>query len=104
MADDREFKLHNGKVGAALTVHITPRSRQNQIKEILKDGTIHLSIKSSSENRDINKALIEFLSQILEIKKDDIEIIAGEQGLDKLVTILNIDPDSAQSKITKHLI
>ena len=102
MAGDREFRLHHGQVGAAITVHVTPRSKQNQIKEILNDGTIHLNIKSSGEDRDLNKSLIDFLSPILEIKKDDIEIIAGEHGLDKLVTIVNMDPETVQVKITKY--
>ena len=100
MARDRKFKLHDGKGGAAITIHVTPRAKQNQIKEILEDGTIHLFLTSSKEDQEINKGLIDFLSQLLGIKSGEIEIIGGQHGLDKLITILNIDAETLQSKIT----
>lgn len=104
MARDRKFKLHDGKGGAALTIHVTPRAKQNQIKEILNDGTIHLFLTSSKEDQEINKGLIDFLSQLLDINSGEIEIIGGKHGLDKLVTILNVDVDALQSKIQKSII
>ncbi len=103
MTDDRKFKLHHGQVGAAITVRVHPRSKQNKIREILKDGTIDLNLTASNTDQDINNSLIVFLTQILGNKKGDIEIIAGQQGLDKLITILNLDADEVQTKIMNYL-
>ena len=101
MTGDRKFKLHHGQVGAAITVRVQPRSKRNQIREILEDGTIDICLSAPNTDQDINVSLIEFLSQILGNKKGDIEIIAGQQGLDKLVTILNLDADTVQKMIMK---
>jgi uncharacterized protein YggU (UPF0235/DUF167 family) len=102
MESDRKFKMHDGNIGAAITVRITPRSKVNQIKEILKDGTIHLKLTASGEDQEINKTLVDFLAQILGVKKGDIEIIAGQNRMNKLVTILNIDADTVQTRIMKY--
>ena len=42
--DDRKFKLHDGKKGAALAIRITPRAKQNKVVDILSDGTVKVHI------------------------------------------------------------
>ena len=41
---ERKFHLHDGKVGAAITVRVTPRASKNEISEILDDGTIKVRL------------------------------------------------------------
>ena len=102
MANERSFELHNGRSGAAITVRVKQQSRKNQIIEILGDGTILIGVKKSKENQDLNIMLVDFLAQILEIDKGDIEIIGGQQGRDKLLSILNVDAETVQEKILRY--
>ena len=37
---NRKFHLHDGKVGSALAVRVTPRAGRNEIMEVMSDGTI----------------------------------------------------------------
>ncbi len=99
MPNQREFHLHNGKMGAAITVRVVPRSSRNQIMEIQEDGTIKIRLKAAPVEGQANKALIDFLSDVLDVPKSNIEIVAGMSGRDKLITILDLDSDAVQKKI-----
>ncbi len=103
MANRRAFHLHNGRMGAAITVRVSPRSSRNEITEIQDDGTIKIRITAAPVDGQANKVLIEYLSEILEIPKSRIEIVAGQTGRDKLITILDLDSDAVQEKILKQI-
>ena len=99
---DRNFHLHDGQSGAALAIRITPRATSNQVAEILHDGTIRIRL-TAAPGDEVNSVLKEFLSSILEVPKSTIDVVAGQTGRDKLVSILNLDSETAHKKILKHL-
>ena len=99
---DRNFHLHDGQSGAALAIRITPRATSNQVAEILHDGTIRIRL-TAAPGDEINSVLKGFLSSILEVPESTIDVVAGQTGRDKLVSILNLDSETAHKKIIKHL-
>jgi uncharacterized protein (TIGR00251 family) len=104
MNEDAEqlFHMHNGKTGSAIVVRISPRSSRNEITEIQADGTIKIKLTASPVEGAANKALIEFLAEILETPKSNIEIISGQTSRGKLVTILDLDSATVQERILNH--
>lgn len=100
---DRKFKLHNGQRGSALAVRVTPRASRNEIVEILDDGTIKVRLSASPVDNEANNALIEFLSDILGVPKSKLDIVAGNTGRDKLISILDMDVDTVHQRILAHL-
>jgi uncharacterized protein len=103
MSDTRKFQLHDGKSGSAITVRITPRARHNEIVEILNDGTIKIRLTAPPVEGQANQELIDFLSDILDVSKSRIEIVAGLTGKDKLVTIDSMTTEAVQKKIVQAL-
>ena len=99
----RKYQLHNGKKGTALAIRVTPRSRKNEVVEILSDGTIKIRLTAPPVEGKANAALIDFLSKILDVPSSNIEIVAGNSGHDKLVSILDIDANFVQAKILRYL-
>jgi hypothetical protein len=99
----RDYKLHNGKKGAAIAVRITPSATKNQIVGALNDGTIKIHIAAAPDEGQANKELIEFLSGVLGIPKDRIEVVAGDMGRDKLVSILDMDSETLHKKIVENI-
>lgn len=99
----REFRLHNGQIGAALAIRVTPRSRKNEIVDILNDGTIKIRLIAPPVEGKANIALIKFLSTVLDVPRSNIEIVAGDTGRDKLVSILDLDAVEAHERILQHL-
>lgn len=99
----RNYKLHDGKKGAAIAVRVTPRAAKNQIIGALSDGTIKIHIATAPTEGQANEELIEFLSDVLEVSKDRIEVVAGDTGRDKLVSVLDLDAETLHKKIVENI-
>ncbi|MFP3853024.1 MAG: DUF167 domain-containing protein [Anaerolineales bacterium] len=99
----RKFRLHDGKHGAALTIRVTPRARKTEIGELMADGTLRIRVQQPPVEGKANDALIEFLSDILGVRKNRIEIVAGARGLDKIVSILDLTAQEVQQRIEAEM-
>lgn len=99
--EDRKFRLHDGKKGAALAIRITPRARQNKIMEILSDGTVKVHIIANPSDPNVNDILLSFLSDQLDVSKNRLEIVGGDTGRDKLVSFLDMEAESLHEMILK---
>ncbi len=99
----RSFRLHDGKRGAALAVRVVPRASRTKISEVMNDGTIKIHLAAPPVDGEANEKLIEFLAEILHVPKTRIEIVAGQSGRDKLISILDMDATTAHKRIVAHL-
>lgn len=104
MTEEKQpIHIHGGKMGAAITVKVIPRSSRNEIAGVQEDGTIRIRLTAAPVEGQANKALVEFLAEILDIAKSKIEIIGGLSGRNKLITILDLDAMTVQKKILDHI-
>jgi uncharacterized protein (TIGR00251 family) len=99
----RKFKLHSGKSGAALTLRITPRARKTEFAGVLEDGILRVRVAAPPVEGKANAALLTFLAKVLGVRKNRIEIIAGQRGLDKIVSVLDLSAEEVQSRIQAWL-
>ena len=99
----RNFNLHNGQRGSALAVRVTPRASRNQIVGMLEDGTIKVHLASDAAEDQINVELVAFLAEVLGVPKSRVEIVAGENGRDKLISVLDMDVDTAHQRVVARL-
>jgi uncharacterized protein (TIGR00251 family) len=84
-------------------VRITPRASSNEIAEVLGDGTIKVRLAAPPADDEANEALVVFLSEILGVPKSQLEIVAGSVGRDKLISVMDMDVDTAHQRILAHL-
>ncbi len=99
----RKYHLHNGQRGSALAVRVTPRSSRNQIVAVLNDGTIKVHIAAPPVDEEANEELVNFLADVLGVPKSRLEIVAGASGRDKLISVLDMDVQTAHQRILAHL-
>lgn len=100
---NRKYDFHDGKRGSALAVRVTPRASRNQIMGLLSDGTIKVHLASDPADEQANTELIAFLAEVLGVPKSRLEIVAGENGRDKLVSVLDMDVDTAHQRVLAHI-
>ncbi len=100
---ERHYHLHDGKKGAALTVRVIPGARKNEVAEILNDGTLKIRLVNTADDQKLNRNLREFLAGVLQIPAGRIDIVAGLGGLDKLITVLDLDASVLQERILKKI-
>ncbi len=99
----RNFNLHNGKRGSALAVRVTPRASRSQIVGMVEDGTIKVHLASDAAEDQINVELVAFLAEVLGVPKSRVEIVAGESGRDKLISVLDMDVETAHQRVVAHM-
>ena len=99
----RNFHLHDGKVGSALAVRVTPRASRNKIVEVQTDGTIKIHLSAPPVDGEANEQLIVYLAEVLNIPKSRLEIVAGQSGRDKLISVLDMDAETVHKRILAHL-
>ncbi len=95
----REFKLHDGERGAALTIRVTPRARKTEIAGVLDDGTLRIRIAAPPVEGKANKALVNFLAKVIGVRKNKVEIVAGEKGLDKIISVVDMPAEEVEGRI-----
>jgi uncharacterized protein YggU (UPF0235/DUF167 family) len=99
----RKFDLHHGRHGSALAVRITPRASRNQIVSIMNDGTVKVHLAAEASDAETNPELISFMSEVLGVPKSRLEIVAGISGLDKIVSVLDMDVNTVNQRVIAHL-
>lgn len=99
----RNFHLHDGKMGAAIAVRVTPRASRSKIAEILEDGTIKIHVAAPPVDGEANEELVRFLADVLNIPKSRLEIVVGMAGRDKLVSVIDMDAETVHKRIVAHL-
>lgn len=100
---NRKFKMHGGQKGSALAVRVTPRASSNEIAELLDDGTIRVRLAAPPTDNEANDALLDYLSEILGVPKSQLEIVAGGDGRDKLISVVDMDVEMVHQRILAHL-
>jgi uncharacterized protein (TIGR00251 family) len=100
---ERKFHLHDGKRGVAMAVRVTPRASRNEVTAIQEDGTVKVRLASSPKDGDSNAALVRYLAEVLGVVPSKIEIVAGESGRDKLISILDMDKDELQNRLMAYI-
>lgn len=99
----RNFRLHDGKLGAALAVRVTPRASRNEITEIQSDGTVKVRLTAPPVEGEANKALITFMAEVLGVAPTKLDIVAGLSGKDKLISVLEMDKDEVHRRLLAYL-
>ncbi len=99
----RQYRLHSPARGAALTVRVTPRARKTQIARVMDDGTVRVRVAAPPVEGKANRALLKYLAQILGVRANRIEIVAGEKGLDKIISITGMEAADVQRRILAAL-
>jgi hypothetical protein len=99
----KNIKLHPEAWGSAIHVRIQPRASQNEVVDILDDGTVKIRITSAPTDGKANEMLIKFLAGVFHCPTSDISIIAGHSSKDKLIGINGLDSEKID-QILKGLV
>jgi uncharacterized protein len=101
--DHRDFRLHDGKHGAALALRVTPRASKNEIVEVLSDGTVKIHLTAPPVDGKANEALLKFLAETLDVPISHLDIVAGAGGRDKLISVTDMDATVLHKKIVENI-
>ncbi len=81
--------------GVTIECRVTPRASRNAIKGV-REGVLEVSLGSPPVEGRANKALVEFLSRLLGVRKSAISIVGGERSRNKVVLIEGLSEDDVK--------
>jgi uncharacterized protein YggU (UPF0235/DUF167 family) len=93
----REFRFHDGEKGAALAIRVSQDKTDTGIIKVLNDGTLLVNL--SNDDIDIDNELVKYLADLLGVAKKRLDIIAGGEDNERLVSILDMKPSEVQTLI-----
>lgn len=97
---ERKFEITDAKSGAAFGVRVTTRATESEIVGIDDEKILRVRLMASpAGDPAANTELISLLANFLEVTTDQIEIVAGEEGREKLVSIEGISVEDLESKL-----
>lgn len=89
----KKFEIKNAVGGAAFTVRVVTRATRAEIAGVQEDGVLKIRLTSSpSEGNEVNDELVVFLAERLNVAVSAIEIVAGQKGREKLISVDGIQP------------
>jgi uncharacterized protein (TIGR00251 family) len=72
-------------------VRLTPRSAIERVEDVV-DGVLKVRVMAPAVEGSANNALIRLLADELGVARQDIQIVAGATGRQKLVVVDGVDP------------
>ncbi|MGQ0603242.1 MAG: DUF167 domain-containing protein [Anaerolineales bacterium] len=90
----------DAKIGAAITVKVTPKAKKNAVAGIMADGTVKVQVTAPPEEGRANAAVTEVLASALGLNASQIEIVAGHSSERKLISLIGIAPAEVEAKLT----
>ena len=88
--------------GTILPVRARPAARSNEIRGA-HEGMLKISVTQAPERGKANKAIIALLAGRLELKKSQIELIAGETSPKKRFLVRGVGSKGLQDRIEPFL-
>ena len=96
-------EFHDGRMGSAISVRITPRSNKNEIVSIMDDGVVKIKLTAPPVDGKANDELVKYLAETLNVPKNRVEIVAGQSSRNKLITILDLSPSEVEAILSSEL-
>ncbi|MEO0564893.1 MAG: DUF167 domain-containing protein [Chloroflexota bacterium] len=99
---DRKFEITDAKSGAAFPVRVTTRATESEIVGVDDENILRVRLVASpAGDPAANKELIDLLSSFLEVEEGNIEIVAGEEGREKLISIDGVSVADIDEKLNQ---
>ncbi len=84
--------------GCELLVLVQPRASRSRIVGE-HDGRLKVQLAAPPVDGEANAALLELLSELLKVRKSDVELLDGHQGRRKRVKVTGLDARAAKAVI-----
>lgn len=91
-----KFNITKAEEGAAFAVHVVPKATKNEV--VGKHGdALKINLTSKTAGGIANDTLINFIAQKLDVKRKNVEIVAGLTSTEKMVIVVGVSPHNVES-------
>ncbi len=99
----RKFEFTDARGGSAIGVRVVTKAAQTEIAGVDEDGTLKVRLVASpAGDPAANKELVEFMAVQLGIESSRIEVVAGANDRDKILTIEGVSSQDVEAKLLQN--
>jgi uncharacterized protein (TIGR00251 family) len=88
--------ISQGDNGVVINIKVIPRASKNAVCGEMADGAIKIRLQAPPVEGKANKALVEFLAEVLDVSRSSILLLSGETGRHKRVLVKGIALEYAE--------
>jgi uncharacterized protein len=84
------FPVSDGQDGARFAVRVAPRASRTAVAGVIGEGAaaaVKIALQAPPVDGRANEALVEFLAELLGVRRGDVAIASGEHGRNKVVVV-----------------
>ena len=82
-----------------LSLKVTPNAGRNEITGFT-DGVLHVKINAPPVKGKANRELIDFLSEVLGVRKSAITIVKGQTSRNKIIALAGMSREDILKRLT----
>jgi uncharacterized protein (TIGR00251 family) len=100
MPVNRKFEITDARGGAALTIRVVTQAEKTEFAGVQEDGLLKIRLMASpAGDPSANQELIDFLASQLGVPVDNLEIVAGAGGREKIVSIEGMTSTQVEERL-----
>lgn len=100
MPEERKFEITDARGGAALTIRVTTRADKTELAGIQDDGVLKIRLMApSAGDPSANQELVAFIASQLAVPVEQVAIVAGEAGREKIVSIEGLTTGQVEERL-----
>lgn len=99
----REFRITSAQHGAAFAVRVVTRATEVEIVGVQDDGSLKVRLTEAPTEGRSDHQLIEVLAGLLEVEPAQIEIVAGADKPNKIVSVAGVSPAWINERLAPYL-
>jgi uncharacterized protein YggU (UPF0235/DUF167 family) len=97
---DRKFEITDARRGAALTVRVVTQAARTEFAGVQEDGVIKVRLTANAAGDPAaNQELVVFLAEALGVDAGQLEVVAGANERDKIVSIEGVTLGAVESAL-----
>lgn len=99
MSQNRKFEITDARGGAAFAVRVVTRAEVSEIIGTQEDGALRVRlVASAAGDPAANDELVHLLAKHLQVPTNKIEIVAGANGRDKMISVEGISTGDLEAR------
>ena len=83
---------------ARLTVRVQPGARRSEVVGLV-EGVVRIRVAAQTQEGKANQALVELLSDLLDVPKNHVQILRGHASRDKVVGVEGLEQEEALRRL-----
>ena len=88
---------------ARIRVRVQPQAKTRGAAGFREDGALQLRVREPATDGRANRAVVELLAELLEVKAKDVEVIGGHGSRDKRVEVRGLDQETVRARLATRI-